>query len=147
MCSFIICVLSCYVCFVHSDWFLNSMCHTSYIVMSTGNVFFSSYMPYIVFCNYIRIAFLIRCALRFMLSCLLGMCSFIQGVLCFMFSYRFGMLSPIRCIICSTLSGQPVMCSFVLCVSCFTLSCPLALLFHPICYMFYIVMSTQVVSF
>ena len=29
-------------------------------------------MPYIVFCNYIRIAFLIRCALRFMISCLLG---------------------------------------------------------------------------
>ena len=89
-------------------------------------------MPYIVFCNYIRIAFLIRYALRFMISCLLGMCSFIQGALCFIFSYPFGMLSPIRCIICFTLSGQPVMCSFVLCVSCFTLSCPLALLFHPI---------------
>ena len=44
-------------------------------------------MPYIVFCNYIRIAFLIRCALRFMISCLLGMCSFIQGALCFIFSY------------------------------------------------------------
>ena len=44
-------------------------------------------MAYIVLCNYIRIAFLIRCALRFMKSCLLGMCSFIQGALCFIFSY------------------------------------------------------------
>jgi hypothetical protein len=52
-------------------------------------------MPYIVFCNYIWIAFLIRYALRFMMSCLLGMCSFIQNALCFIFSYRFGIFSPI----------------------------------------------------
>ena len=46
MCSFIICVLSCFVCLVHSDWFLHSMCHTPYIVMSTGNVYFHRYALY-----------------------------------------------------------------------------------------------------
>ena len=111
-----------------------------------------------VMCSFIRYA--LYCILQLHSDCFLNpmcltlydimftrMCSFIQGVLCFIFSCPFGMLSPIRCIICFTLSGQPVMCSFFLCVSCFALSCPLALLFHPICYMFYIVISTQVVSF
>jgi hypothetical protein len=75
------------------------------------------------------------------------MCSFIQGVLFFIFFLFIRNAFSIPMYICFTLSGQPVMCSFVLCVSCFALSCPLALLFHPICYMFYIVISTQVVSF
>ena len=102
-------------------------------------------MPYIVFCNYIRIAFLFRCALRFMISCLLGMCSFIQGVLCFIFSYPFGMLPPIRCIICFTLSGEPVMCSFMVCfIFVWSIRSAFPL---PMCHIPYDVISTGMCSF
>jgi len=40
MCSFIICVLSYFICLVHSDCFLHSMCNMLHDVMSTRKVFF-----------------------------------------------------------------------------------------------------------
>jgi hypothetical protein len=85
--------------------------------------------------NYIRIAFLIRCALRFMISCLLG-CVLLSKVSCVLFfpihsecflpsdvSYALHYQDNLWCVLWSYVSH--------------VLLCVVHWLFHPICYFLY----------
>ena len=48
---------------------------------------------------------------------------------------------PIRCVICIIFSSPQWMCSFLPWVPCFILSCAVEVRPHPVCHMFYIVIS------
>ena len=151
MWSFIIYVLSYFICLVHADCFLHSMCHMFYGVMSNRKVVFYPVCP-VIFSFVDSECFLpFDLSYAFLLSCPPVMCPFMLRAIRFTSSCAVGSSSLMWCAICFRMPCLTVMCSFIRRVLCFTLCFPFirsmchhalsrhvhpryVLLFHVICF-------------